>query len=220
MSTASVRNREYLKTKNIPIAIVFILWCISLYLSFFAGIEEFWDQLQLKYSELSAKDGLIMTLMPVLVLVLSGIFSSELKAKVVFWKLRHALPGHRAFTKLAPADPRLNLDVLRKSMGNFPSSPEEQNAQWYRLYRKVEDAPPVKHAHWNFLLARDLCSISLVFAVMGTVGLFFGGLPLGLLLTYFVTMILHYLVLLVVARNHGNRFVCNVLAEYMTGEGN
>jgi len=210
-----MKKREYLKTKNISIIVIFIIWCISVYVTFFTGFEAFWSELQAKYTELNREEGLVVALMPILVVILSGIISSALKARLIFWRRRHALPGHRVFSKLAPKDARIDMEYLRNKIGTIPDDPKAQNTLWYRLYRKYEDGPTVKHTHRNFLLARDLSTISLIFAVFGTIGLIFGSIHFKALSIYFVVMLAHYIILSVVAQNHGNRLVCNVITEYL-----
>lgn len=211
-------KREYLKTKNIPVIVTFIIWCISIYVTFFAGFEDFLNELLSKYKDLSRKEGFVTTLMPILVVILSGVVSSGLKAKLVFWRFKYALPGHRVFSKLAPQDARIDIEHLMNKMGTIPNAPRTQNSSWYRLYRRYENATTVKHAHRSFLLARDLSTISIIFTVFGTIGLIFGRLHYKMLLIYFVAMFAHYIVFAVVAQHHGNRFVCNVITEYLADE--
>jgi hypothetical protein len=84
------------------------------------------------------------------------------------WCLRwaHALPGHRAFRKHAPVDPRIDLERLKKSLGNnFPKGPEAENKAWYRMFKEEEAAPEVQHIHREFLLMRDYAGFSALFLV-------------------------------------------------------
>jgi len=209
-------KNDYLKAKNVPIVVIFIIWCISIYVVFFSGTSSFWSELQVKFAELNSKDSLVVAIMPILVVILSGLISSNLKAIIVFWRIKHALPGHRVFTKLAPVDARINIDALEHKMKTIPVDPKEQNTEWFKLYKKYENVVTVKHAQKNFLLTRDLATISLIFAVVGTIGLVFGRVLHTQLITYFALMFGHYIVLAIVAQNHGRRFVCNVVAEYVT----
>ncbi len=101
-------------------------------------------------------------LVPVIVLLLGSLIPSSAKAVMVFWRLKHALPGHRAFEEQGLSDPRIDRDQLRKNIGAFPSDPSEQNATWYRLFKKVETDPSIEHAHGQFLLLRDLASITVL----------------------------------------------------------
>lgn len=40
---------------------------------------------------------------------INGLLSPDAKAKLVFLRWHHALPGHRAFSELAPKDPRIDM---------------------------------------------------------------------------------------------------------------
>ena len=104
-------------------------------------------------------------------------------------------------------------NLLRK-MGSLPQDPKEQNTKWYSLYKRYSESVTVKEAHRSFLLARDLCSVSFLFAVFGPWGLLLFQHTGKWALLYFVVMVLQYFVLALVAQNYGNRFVCNVIAEY------
>lgn len=72
--------------------------------------------------------------------VLNTLPSADFKATLVYWRWRNALPGHRAFSRHASQDTRINLERLRKTFkGAFPEAPAEQNAAWYKLYKSVRN---------------------------------------------------------------------------------
>ncbi len=100
-------------------------------------------------------------------------------------------------------------------MGSLPTDPKEQNSVWYSIYKKYSNAPTVTEAHKQFLLARDLSSISFLFAVLGPWGLLLFQHKVSWLTFYFAVMMVHYLTLAIVAQNQGRRLVCNVLTEYV-----
>lgn len=103
----------------------------------------------------------------VAVTVINGILSPEAKARIVFLRWRHALPGHRAFSELAPKDTRIDMDRLKKLCGNkFPTTPEEENSVWYALYKSIKQEPSVEHVQRDFLLTRDYAS----FVALATIG--------------------------------------------------
>ena len=208
-------KQKYLKSRNLPVVIIFVIWCVSLYATFFIGSDSFWTDLQSKYTTLNRKNGLVVAMMPILVLVLSGLISAELKAILVFWRVKNALPGHRVFTKLAQRDARIDMNDLRKKLGDIPRAAKEQNTCWFKLYKKHESAPTVENPHRSFLLARDLASIALIFSIGGGFGLAFGGVKFTTVALYVVVMLAQYFLLAVVARNHGNRLVCNVIVEHL-----
>lgn len=211
-------KRTHLKTANLPIVVSFIIWCLALYGVFLAGFDSFSAELQSKFHALSRKDGVIVAMMPVLVLVLSGLLSSNIKAILVFWRFKQVLPGHRAFSRLAPADPRIDLGDLKAKIGDIPRAAKDQNALWFKLYKKHETTITVTAAHRSFLLARDLAAMALLFGIAGFVGLLVGGAALATGVRFLGLMLLQFVLLAVAARNYGNRFVCNVLVENLAPE--
>ena len=208
-------NDKSLKEKNTPLIVIFIVWCLALYAIFVISPTDFWDKLRSTFKEFNAKDGLILIISPILTLILTGLVSSDNKARLVFWKYKYALPGHRAFSTVVKHDARINAKQLAQKMGSLPKSPKEQNSRWYSMYKRCSEVPMVLHAHKNFLLSRDLCSISFLFALIGPLGLLLHGNKSYVVLLYASVMFAHYLLLMIVARNHGNRFVGNVLAAFM-----
>lgn len=145
--------------------------------------------------------------------VANGLLSANIKARLVFLRWTHALPGHRAFSKHAPADPRIDLDQLKKYLGNkLPGGPEAENKVWYRIFKEVEAAPEVQHIHREFLFIRDYTGFSALFFV----GLGVAALVLvqswRVALIYCLVLLLQFIVVRHVAATYGARFVCTVLA--------
>ena len=52
-----------------------------------------------------------------IVTVLNGVLSPDTKARLVFLKWRYALPGHRAFSKYAKSDTRIDIQSLERMHG-------------------------------------------------------------------------------------------------------
>lgn len=209
-------KEKYLKAQNIPVVAAFIAWCIAVYIFYLSYPTSSFEKLLMVFKEQSAKDGIITVFSPILILILTGIVSSDTKARLVFWRLKNALPGHRAFSKYGPNDPRIDMQKLTKKMGGrLPDNPREQNNEWYSMYRQYAESVIVSPAHKNYLLARDLCSISILFAVGGPCGLLFLQTQTKGVLYYGLVMFAHYIVLAIVAQNYGRRFVCNVMVEYI-----
>lgn len=148
--------------------------------------------------------------------VISGILNEQLdektKARLVFWRWADPLPGGDAFTVHMLADPRIDVDALKKKFGPFPETRREQNARWYGMYRSIENDPSVVQAHRNYLFARDYAGISvLLIVVFGSIG--FWQIPsLRTAALYLLALIVQYLVVRQAAKNNGIRFVTTVLA--------
>ncbi len=145
--------------------------------------------------------------------IANGLLSANMKARLVFLRWTHALPGHRAFSKHALADPRIDLDLLKRYLGNeLPEGPEAENKVWYRIFKEVEAAPEVHHIHREFLFMRDYTGFSALFLV----GLGIAALVLvqswKVALTYWLGLLLQFIVVRHAAATYGARFVCTVLA--------
>lgn len=155
---------------------------------------------------------LAASLAPVVVLLLTSLLTSDAKATLVFWRVRDALPGHRAFSLHAQRDSRIDLDTLEKNVGKFPESPRDQNSTWYRLYKKVESDISVTLAHRNYLLFRDIAGVSLVLLPVAVVTLYSIGARGASL--WFAAALFggQYVATAIAAGNHGVRLVTNVLA--------
>jgi hypothetical protein len=79
-----------------------------------------------------------------------------MKARFVFLRWHHALPGNRAFSRYAHRDPRIDKATLVQQIDmKSLRSPEAENAAWYRLYKEVHNDPSVQQIHCEFLLLRD-----------------------------------------------------------------
>jgi hypothetical protein len=156
---------------------------------------------------------------PVIVLLLTSLLSSDAKAALVYWRISDVLPGHRAFSVHAHADPRVDVGGLRAKVGEFPASPREQNTLWYRLLKEVDAEPEVAQAHRHFLLFRDIAALSLLLIVVVAPALYFlgaGGNSVGVAA---VLLAVQYLATATAARLHGVRLVRNVLALHAAAGG-
>jgi hypothetical protein len=155
-------------------------------------------------------------LLPVVVLLLTGLLSHDAKARLVYWKNANPLPGSQAFTKHAPADGRIDMTALAKNVGDLPTKPGEQNSKWYKLCRLVSEDPAVVHAHKLYLMYRDMATMSLLLMGLVPAALWYAGAPARSRWIAGGLFALQYLVCAIGARHSGTRFVCNVLAIHAT----
>jgi hypothetical protein len=150
----------------------------------------------------------------VIATVLNSVLSPDAKARVVFLRWRHALPGHRAFTHHANSDPRIDLAFLAKAHGPvFPVGPLEQNRAWYRIYKTVENESAVRQVHRDYLLLRDYAGLCVLFiGFYGAAGLY--AIPSARVAAlYILLLIVQYGVVRLAASNSGIRLVTTVLAQ-------
>lgn len=160
----------------------------------------------------------LTALLPIPSLILSSIISSEHKAILVFWRIKHPLPGARAFSIHARADDRIDLVKLKENVGEFPVSEREQNSRWYTLYRKVQAEPSVIESHKDYLLFRDIAAMSLILTIAVPVGLYLLDIKFKVLAMSAVFFVGQWFVTTLSARVAGVRLVRNVLAIHASSK--
>ncbi|MGO9018382.1 MAG: hypothetical protein ACLQVJ_08535 [Syntrophobacteraceae bacterium] len=146
--------------------------------------------------------------------VLNGLLSAENKARLVFLRWHYALPGHRAFSRYAKADPRIDLERLMKMhCSALPVDPIQQNRAWYSLYKSVENHHAVLQVHRDFLLLRDYTGLAALFVVfLGASGLY--AIPsLKISSAYLLLLLIQFLVVRHAAATYGIRLVTTELAH-------
>lgn len=206
-------SMRYLKKENIPTLIVFLTWNVALFIVAINGISTFSASIREHIADLGARDSLFCFLTPLILTIACGVLPAPFKATLVFWKFKNVLPGCR-FIRLAKHDPRIGESFISEQLTAKPSSPHEENAIWYKWYKVVQNQITVQEAHKQFLLNRDMTGIAFLFFIFGSLALFLAGSSAFTFGVYSAITLLQFMVFSVVARNHGNRFVCNVLVEY------
>ncbi len=146
--------------------------------------------------------------------IANGLLSANMKARLVFLRWHHALPGHRAFSKHAPADPRVDLGRLEMALGKkLPTIPDDENRVWYQLYKEVEAEPAIVHTHREFLFTRDYATFAFLFLVgFGTAAIIMV-YSLKVSLIYTAVLLLQFLIVRHTAAIYGVRLVTTVLAH-------
>jgi hypothetical protein len=149
---------------------------------------------------------------PVLVLLLVNVLPSNVKAMLVYWKPLGWLPGCEAFTKYGPADPRVDMVALKKNVGVWTSDPKAQNANWFKLYKLVENVTDVAASQRDFLMYRDMGALSLPLVALAPLGLYLADVSGKGMASAAGMLFAQYVLTALSARHAGERFVCNVLA--------
>lgn len=165
-----------------------------------------------KISEFLNPKSFVFILSPILSLVLNGFLPNAIKEFLVFWKIKDRLPGCKAFSKFAISDYRVDVKILKTKVGEFPETPQDQNKVWYKLYSNLQGNEVVQGSHRDFLLTRDLCTISFLFAIFIFPVAVYLWKDLQAIIGYTMFLLFQYIALSLAARNYGNRFVCNVLS--------
>jgi len=203
-----------LKTQNLPLIILYLLFNLMMFIATYSSNIIELDGFTKTFQTLSKKDGIVFTLLPIIIFILLGVVPSNWKEIFVFWKKNNRLPGCYAFSKYAKEDNRIDIKLLKSKYGKFPKKPSKQNALWYGIYRNIKDKG-IDKTHKDFLLARELTIITLLFIVIAIPSLFlFTNMTdnNNILWLYVVFLLVEYLVLRFIAKNHAERMVTNVLA--------
>ncbi|MGR9190529.1 hypothetical protein [Rhizobium leguminosarum] len=145
--------------------------------------------------------------------IANGLLDASMKARLVFLRWNFALPGHRAFSVYAVADPRVDVARLRESIGELPNTPADENLVWYRLYKKIEADPAVTQIHREFLFTRDYAAFSFLFLLGFGVAALFLISEWKVALLYLLALIGQFIVVRHAAANYGVRLVSTVLAQ-------
>jgi hypothetical protein len=144
--------------------------------------------------------------------VANGFLDPMTKARLVFWRWAHPLPGSRAFTVHAKRDPRISVPALRAKFGTLPTSEKDQNSLWYKLYKSVESEPAVTHANKEYLFTRDWTALTGMMVVgLGALAFWQATSPTTAMICI-GALVAQYLVVRVAALNYGQRLVTSVLA--------
>jgi hypothetical protein len=145
--------------------------------------------------------------------VVNGLLSANMKARLVFLRWNYALPGHRAFSKYAALDPRIDADGLKVALGHqAPSDEASENRVWYKFYREVEAEPAVQNAHREFLLTRDYTGFAALFFLGFGSAAFFLIQSWKVTLAYCLFLLVQFFFTRQAAATYGARLVCTVLA--------
>jgi len=165
-------------------------------------------------TQITVARAILALAMPVLVLLLSSLLSSNVKASLVYFKGRQALPGHEAFSRHGPADSRIDMVALKRNVRTLPTTPAEQNALWYKLYKKVMTDAAVVEAHRSYLMFRDMAAVSVLLTPIAPLVLYVNGVALGPCWGAAGLFAVQYLATATAARHSGVRLVNNVLAVH------
>ena len=164
-------------------------------------------------TELARLQGTVLA--PILT-ALAGVVNAQIgatnKARLVFWRWSHPLPGSRAFTEHMHTDPRIDVPALGQYQDPLPTEPDMQNALWYRWYREVEEDPRIRQVHGEYLFSRDYAGISVLLACsLGPLS-FWQLETAAFAAVYSTVLVAQYILVRRAAYNHGVRFVTSVLA--------
>jgi hypothetical protein len=205
--------KDDFKKQNFTIIMIYIIWCISLFI-FFVKVDTLTlKNLEITFYSINIKNGLIYSLVPIFSLLVNGLISNRIKSIIIFWRFKDSLPGSRAFSKYSKMDPRINYDNLLMKMGKFPVSPKEQNSTWYRIFKERENKTQIFNSHKNYILSRDIAIITFTFLIVMIINMF-SSISITRKLILLGLFFMKYIVFVISTQNYAKRFICNVISDY------
>lgn len=158
------------------------------------------------------KSALIPGLAAVVAVGFARLFDETTKARMVYLRWKHPLPGCRAFSVLALKDPRVDLARLEAKLGPLPVEPDAQNTLWFSIYKPNRAQPEIVTALGDYLLMRDWATIALAMSFLTA--------PLAFLIfentkmaaAYLIFLLVQFGIAILAASNSGVRLVTNALA--------
>ncbi len=143
---------------------------------------------------------------------LLGILPAIPRDRLVHWRWQHPLPGSRSFSNIGLASARVDLGRIVLQYGPLPNAPEEQNALFYRIYRRYRDDVGILQTHREYLLMRDLAVINAFMTVALPLTFWRLGNDGVTTLQYGAALFAAYALTAWSAQTYASRLVENVLA--------
>jgi hypothetical protein len=138
-------NEPDLKSKNTFILWVFFSFNIAMLASFF--FAENIDVILSDFKSILTIRASGVLIAPLILFIVNGLLTPEIKATLVFWKVKNALPGCRAFSVLAKKDNRIDMDRLSQLYNPLPTLPQHQNKLWYKIYKLNRSDQAIQSSH-------------------------------------------------------------------------
>ena len=202
-----------LKTQNLWKYIFYIVIQIIILYSIIIYKQFLVNEIKNLINEINFKNIFILSLFPLIAIIINGIFNSDLKANIVFWRLKYPLPGSRVFSELLEKDLRINIKEVKKKYGKLPKKPEKQNKLWYKICTKNINDLIVIESHKIFLLLRDISTFNFLILIIFPIVLLIFNIEKTLIIYYSLYLLFQYIIINISTINYGNRFVCNVIVR-------
>ena len=170
--------------------------------------------------------GVIFAIIYIYVFILDALISSEVKFKICY--LHNYQPGYSIFTELKVnvKDGRFTKEMalekykeIYKRIGETADSEKRrqvENTEWYKIYRKHRNEAMISVVNRDYLLCRDLCSMSLCFVLIYFVICLASPLVFNLGVMMFI--VAEYFVTKTATVSKGKRLVYNTIAIDLSTE--
>lgn len=196
-----------LKTQTLPITSIVLILIILIPTLTINGLSGLIEQ----FTKIEDASKLLATL--VLTMVIVNLIPFNLRDKLLFLRINHVLPSFRV-KELALKDTRFGQRFIEEYYPELlkASSPDSQQAIWWKLYKTSKDKKEVTSAHKNYLIFRDAFSGTLVLLIIALINILLPNLtylqlPAGILYYLFSCTLM-----MLVASKSGNRLALNVLS--------
>ena len=199
-----------LKSENRKFEIAFLLANLVVWF-FFAYPEQIFSLSVESLFPDAATTSFTALVVTILVMILDGVVPARLKEVIAFWKVTNAAPAHRAFSRFAIEDHRVDVEALENAIGPFPDVPSEQHSLWIRLLNKKRDDPAVLASEKPYLLMRNLSVLALAILIAYPLMFIMTVADWWLFFGYSSLLTIQFVVVSLSAQGYGNRFVGTVL---------
>lgn len=99
--------------------------------------------------------------------LLQDLIPRGFKEWLVFWRIRHRLPGHRAFSPTRRWSSIIDKDEVIDIEIREGLTEKHQDRLFYRLYDNYRDVGSVKHYSFRYLQWRELASLAFISGMVG-----------------------------------------------------
>lgn len=179
---------------------------IQINFRFTDSLKSLWSDLPEKFVDLSPFYAVLL-----MMTVISGMFSRNLKECLVFWS--EGRPGERAFSHFMLKDSTINVKVLSQYFHPLPTEPFEQNALWYSWLHEFDMEPRIRQVYKSYLFAREWTLFAAFILITSTPIVILLSIPLKNILLCLTILIGQYFIIRFVARVQGEQLVKSVMSR-------
>lgn len=210
-------NNKELKPQNVPRLALFFGLNVAVLLILADGQTANFTIEQFVTTVGTMQNGVIVLVTSLAVIVLDGLVPERVKEFLVFLRLKHPLPGSRAFTEIAPKYPEyISLATLKRRIRPWPTEKQaaRQNKLWLDLSVKYGGDPAVSQAHRSYLLTKEMTSLSMIFVPVFAITLYLLKATTTYVVgVYAVALFMQLALVALASRNYGTRLVIIVLSR-------
>ena len=171
------------------------------------------------------ESAIFSSILYVYVFILDSLVPSKVK-DVFSLPIKGELPASTIFTKIENnmADVRFTSEVVKEKYSDvYLHMPRDkkamkhyQNSCWYKIMQKYKDDKKILISHRDYLLCRDITSMTCIFAIFYLLLCWMGVLNISRKMLYF--LLAEYIITMISTRVKAKRFTYNVIAQDLAKE--